>query len=141
MSRYKDEAGKKMGAVAEAGMDDILAASDEQNLAESVEDGVDPAAAATRMRSSALAKLREAKRTRLIKARETYLRTANRPAPSSRPPREEMRRRVMELIRRGAGRNLALAFRNGQELTDADLESLWDDFQELGLLDDDKQNN
>ena len=141
MNRYKDEAGNKMAALTEAIMDDILAASDEQILAEYVEDGVDPAAATARMRSSALVKLREAKRTRLEIARETYLQAANRPAPSSRPPLEEMRRRAMELIRGGAGGNLALAFRNGNELTDADLESLWDDFQELGLLDDGKPND
>jgi len=141
MNRYKDEAGNKMAALTEAIMDDILAASDEQILAEYVEDGVDPAAATARMRSSALVKLREAKRTRLEIARETYLQAANRPAPSSRPPLEEMRRRAMELIRGGAGGNLALAFRNGKELTDADLESLWDDFQELGLLDDGKPND
>ena len=47
----------------------------------------------------------------------------------------------MELIRGGAGGTLALAFRNGQELTDADLESLWDDLRELGLLDDGKPND
>ena len=58
MNRYKDEAGNKMAALTEAIMDDILAASDEQILAEYVEDGVDPAAATARMRSSALVKLR-----------------------------------------------------------------------------------
>lgn len=138
MNRDKDVAGKRMAALADAVADDVLSIPDEQILAESAEDGVDPAAAAARMRSAALEKLREAKRARLAKARETYLQVAKRPAPAPRPSFEEMRRRAMELIRGGAGGSLALAFRNGKELTDADLESLWDDFQELGLLDDGK---
>lgn len=136
MNRDQDVAGKRMAALAEAVTDDLMAAPDEQILAEAVEDGIDPAATAERMRSSALAKLREAKRAKLVKARETYLQSARRPAAVSRPSFEEMRRRAMELINGGAGGSLALAFRNGQELTDADLESLWDDLQELGLLDD-----
>jgi len=137
----KDVAGKRMAALAAALTDDVMAAPDEQILVESAEDGVDPAAAAARMRSSALAKLREAKRARLGKARETYQRAAQRPAPASRPSLADVRHRAMELIRGGAGGSLALAFRNGKELTDADLESLWDDFQELGLLDDGKPND
>jgi len=137
----KDVAGKRMAALAAALTDDVMAAPDEQILVESGEEGVDPAAAAARMRSSALAKLREAKRARLGKARETYQRAAQRPAPASRPSLADVRHRAMELIRGGAGGSLALAFRNGKELTDADLESLWDDFQELGLLDDGKPND
>lgn len=141
MNRDKDVAGKRMASLADAVADDVMSAQDEQILAESVEDGIDPAAAATRMRSAALDKLREAKRIRLAKARETYLQAAKRPASASRPSFEEMRRRAMELIRGGAGGSLALAFRNGKEMTDADLESLWNDFQELGLVDDDKPND
>jgi len=141
MNRDKNVAGKRMAALAEAITDDLSVVPDEQILAESAEDGIDPAAAAARMRSSALAKLREAKRARLKRARETYQRAVKRAAPAIRPSLEEMRRRTMELIRGGAGGSLALAFRNGKELTDADLESLWDDFQELGLLDDGKPND
>jgi hypothetical protein len=141
MNRDKDVAAKRMAALADAVVEDVLAATDEQILAESAEDGIDPAAVATRLRSAALAKLREAKRARLGKARENYQLAVQRPPPASRPSLDEMRRRAMELIRGGAGGNLALAFRNGKELTDADLESLWDDFQELGLLDDGKPND
>ncbi len=141
MNRDKDVAGMRMAALTEAVMDDVLATPDDQILSESAEDGIDPAATAARMRTTALAKLREAKRARLAKARETYKQAAQRTAPTSRPSLEEMRRRAMELIRGGAGGTLALAFRNGQKLTDADLESLWDDLQELGLLDDGKPND
>ncbi|MBL0208781.1 MAG: hypothetical protein IPP84_12800 [Propionivibrio sp.] len=141
MNRNKDVAGKRMSALAEAVMDDVMATPDDQILAEFAEDGIDPAASAARMRSAALAKLRAAKRARLDKARETYQQATKRAAAPSRPPLEEMRRRAMELIRGGAGGTLALAFRNGQELTDADLESLWDDLRELGLFDDGKPND
>ena len=141
MNRDKNVAGKRMAALVEAIMDDIMTTPDDQILAEFAEDGIDPAASAARMRSAVLAKLRAAKRARLDKARETYQQMAQRTASTSRPSLEEMRRRAMELIRGGAGGTLALAFRNGQELTDADLESLWDDLRELGLLDDGKPND
>jgi hypothetical protein len=141
MNRDKNVAGKRMTALADALTDDVMNAPDEQILAESAEDGVDPAAAAARMRSAALEKIRVAKRARLAKARETYAQAAKRPASAPRPPLEEMRRRAMELIRGGASGSLALSFRNGKELTDTDLEGLWDDLQELGLIDDEKPND
>lgn len=141
MNRDKYVAGKRMAAIAEAVMDDIMSATDEQILTEAAEEGAEPASVAERMRLTALAKLRQMKRSRLEKARTAYQQESKRPPAKARPSLDEMRRRAMELIRGGAGGDLSLAFRKGQELTDSDLESLWDDLQELGLLGDDKPND
>lgn len=141
MNRDKDVAGMRMAAIAEAVTDDVMAATDEQILAEAVDEGVEPASVAEQMRSTTLAKLRKIKRSRLEKARTVYQQESKGPPAKVRPSLDEMRNRVMELIRGGAGGDLSLAFRNGKELTNSDLEGLWDDLQELGLLDDDKPND
>jgi len=141
MNRDKDVAGMRMAAIAEAVTDDVMAATDEQILAEAVDEGVEPASVAEQMRSTTLARLRKIKRSRLEKARTIYQQEPKGPPAKVRPSLDEMRNRVMELIRGGAGGDLSLAFRNGKELTNSDLEGLWDDLQELGLLDDDKPND
>lgn len=141
MNRDKDVAVRRMAAIAEAVMDDIMEATDEQILAEAAEEGIEPASVAEQMRSTTLARLRKIKRSRLEKARTAYQQEAKRQPIKVRPSLDEMRRRVMELIRGGAGKDLSLAFRKGKELTDSDLESLWDDLHELGLLDDGKPND
>ncbi|OHC73126.1 MAG: hypothetical protein A3H93_07395 [Rhodocyclales bacterium RIFCSPLOWO2_02_FULL_63_24] len=141
MNRDKDVAGMRMAAIAEAVTDDVMAATDEQILAEAVDEGVEPASVAEQMRSTTLARLRKIKRSRLEKARTIYQQEPKGPPAKVRPSLDEMRNRVMDLIRGGAGGDLSLAFRNGKELTNSDLEGLWDDLQELGLLDDDKPND
>lgn len=121
--------------------EDILSASDEDILAEAVEDGIDPAAKASELRESALVKLRQAKRERLVSARAGYeaaRQAANR--AKSRPPVAEIIRRIQGLIKGGSSNELSLAFRKGQKMSDSDWEGLWDDLVEKGLIDDGRQD-
>jgi hypothetical protein len=138
MSREKDVAGTQMAAIAEMIMNDVLATSDEAILAEAVEDGLDPAAKASELRSSALARIRQAKRERLTRARESYEKKSQALTASTRPPLTEIKRRIQRAIQGGGANGLSLAFRNGQTLSDSDWEGLWDDMEEMGLLDDGK---
>jgi DNA anti-recombination protein RmuC len=136
MSREKDVAGTQMAAIAEMIMNDVLATSDEAILAEAVEDGLDPAAKASELRSSALARIRQAKRERLTRARESYEKKSQVLTASTRPPLTEIKRRIQRAIQDGVANRLSLAFRNGQTLSDSDWEGLWDDMKEMGILDD-----
>jgi DNA anti-recombination protein RmuC len=136
MSREKDVAGTQMAAIAEMIMNDVLATSDEAILAEAVEDGLDPAAKASELRSSALARIRQAKRERLTRARESYEKKSQVLTASTRPPLTEIKRRIQRAIQDGVANRLSLAFRNGQTLSDSDWEGLWDDMEEMGILDD-----
>jgi DNA anti-recombination protein RmuC len=136
MSREKDVAGTQMAVIAEMIMNDVLATSDEAILAETVEDGLDPAAKASELRSSALARIRQAKRERLTRARESYEKKSQVLTASTRPPLTEIKRRIQRAIQDGVANRLSLAFRNGQTLSDSDWEGLWDDMEEMGILDD-----
>jgi len=136
MSREKDVTGTQMAAIAEMIMNDVLATSDEAILAEAVEDGLDPAAKASELRSSALARIRQAKRERLTRARESYEKKSQVLTASTRPPLTEIKRRIQRAIQDGVANRLSLAFRNGQTLSDSDWEGLWDDMEEMGILDD-----
>lgn len=118
-------------------VEDIFGASDEDILAEAIEDGIDPAAKAAELRAKALSTLREAKRGRLAMEREAYEKDKSSPPPSkARPPIEEIKSLVQRLISSGAPNGLSLAFRKGQKLSDSDWEGLWDDMIEKGLIDD-----
>ena len=136
MSREKAVAGPQMAVISEMIMNDVLATSDEAILAETVDDGLDPAAKASELRSSALARIRQAKRERLTRARESYEKKSQVLTASTRPPLTEIKRRIQRAIQDGVANRLSLAFRNGQTLSDSDWEGLWDDMEEMGILDD-----
>jgi hypothetical protein len=138
---------KGMGAVAQMAAierlisEDLLAMSDEELLKEAIEEGIDPAAKASALRSSALAKINQAKREKLAEARRGYeasLRES--PTTMARPSLNEIKRQIQDLIRGGASNGLSLAFRKGEAMSDADWESLWDDMVESGLIGDERKD-
>lgn len=134
-------AGTQMAALERLISEDLLAMSDEDLLKEAIEDGIDPAAKAAELRSSALAKINQAKREKLAAARRGYnasLRES--PAAKARPALEEIKRQIQSLIRGGASSGLSLAFRKGETMSDADWESLWDDMVENGLIGDERKD-
>jgi len=124
----------RMKAIERAMAEDILTMSDKEILAEAREEGIDPSAKAQELRASALAMVQAAKRRRLEAARarlegeEKGFKT-----PAKRPPLEEIKRRFQEILQGGSANGLAIAFRNGQQQSEEDWETLWDDLVELGL--------
>lgn len=124
----------RMRAIERAMAEDILAMSDEEILAEAKSEGVDTAAKAQELRTSALAMVNAAKRRRLEAARDRLEREAKGfNPPAKRPPIEEIKRRFQEILKGGGANGLAIAFRNGQQQSEDDWETLWDDLVELGL--------
>ncbi|MBU1223473.1 MAG: hypothetical protein KKA22_02845 [Gammaproteobacteria bacterium] len=135
-------AGAQMAALERLISEDLLAMSDEDLLKEAIEDGIDPATKASELRSSALAKINQAKREKLAAARRGYdasLRES--PVAKARPALEEIKRQIQALIRGGASNGLSLAFRKGETMSDADWESLWDDMVESGLIGDSRKDD
>lgn len=134
-------AGAQMEAIERLVSEDLLAISDEELLKEAIEDGINPAAVAAGLRTSALAKINQAKRERLAAARRGY-EAARKAAPEAkrRPALDEIKRQIQSVIQRGSTNGLSLAFRKGQAMSDADWESLWDDMAESGLIGDEKND-
>jgi ribosomal protein L17 len=124
----------RMRAIERAMAEDILAMTDEEILAEAKSEGVDTAAKAQELRASALAVVNTAKRRRLEDARARLEGEAKgfKP-PAKRPLIDEIKRRFQAILKGGGANGLAIAFRNGQQQSDDDWETLWDDLVELGL--------
>lgn len=134
-------AGTQMAAIERLISEDLLAMSDEELLKEAIEEGIDPAAKATALRSSALAKINQAKREKLAEARRGYEASLmESPISKARPALDEIKRQIQALIRGGASNGLSLAFRKGETMSDADWESLWDDMVESGLIGDERKD-
>lgn len=124
----------RMRAIERAMAEDILAMSDEEILAEAKSEGVDTAAKTQELRAAALAMVNAAKRRRLDAARARLEGEAKGfKTPAKRPPIEEIKRRFQEILKGGGANGLAIAFRNGQQQSEDDWETLWDDLVELGL--------
>lgn len=134
-------AGARMTALERLISEDLLAMSDEELLKEAIEDGVDPAAIAFELRSSALARINQAKRERLAAARRGYEASIKESQiAKARPSLDEIKLQIQALIRGGASNGLSLAFRKGEAMSDVDWESLWDDMVESGLIGDERKD-
>lgn len=134
-------AGARMTALERLISEDLLAMSDEELLKEAIEEGVDPAAIAFELRSSALARINQAKRERLAAARRGYEASIKESQiAKARPSLDEIKHQIQALIRGGASNGLSLAFRKGEAMSDADWESLWDDMVESGLIGDERKD-
>lgn len=133
--------GAQMAAIEQLISEDLLAMRNEDLLKEAIEDGINPAAKASELRSSALAKINQARREKLAAARRGYdasLRES--PVAKARPTLEEIKRQIQALLRGDASNGLSLAFRKGETMSDADWESLWDDMVESGLIGDERKD-
>ncbi|MBI5450140.1 MAG: hypothetical protein HY940_02170 [Gammaproteobacteria bacterium] len=142
MSKSTRSSTLRIKALANALAQDILNLSDEEILAEitTEEASASASAQAQAIRSSALNILTNARRNNLLAARSGYESSSSRhQTPANRPPTTEIRRRIENLF--AARSDLSLAFRNGARQSDADWESLWDDLNEMGLLDDSDDKN
>lgn len=114
---------------------DVLALSDEELEKELRGQGEDPAKVAAQMRDQALQQVSAFRRKRLQAAREAMGAQTDR-ARVTRPTSEVARQRIRALF--AARPELSMAFRKGQNQSDADWVSLWDDLVELGIIHDDE---
>jgi hypothetical protein len=127
----------KLARIAEALAEDVDALTDEQVLQEAREDGIDTARVATEFRSSALSIINQAKRQRLIQARMALQQSqqSRNAAVRVRPTLAVIKLRIQEILTLKP--SLAIAFRDGKEISDDDWLSLWDDLIETGAVKED----
>jgi hypothetical protein len=131
-----DKKGRKaLGRLADVLIEDVLAASDEEILAEFAETHGDPAKNSTEMR----ALFEES----LLKANKDRLRAAKAGLAASRAPAAAAKvvsmANVRERLRRALAScppdvKLTLAARNEDELSDADVLGMLQDLEELGVI-------
>ena len=124
----------KLARISEALAEDVDRLSDEQVLQEAREDGTDTAKVAEEFRSSALLIINQAKRQRLIQARIALQQSqqSRNAAVRARPTLTVIKERIQEILTLKP--SLAIAFRDGKEISDDDWLSLWDDLVETGAV-------
>lgn len=124
----------KLERISEALADEVDGLSDEQVLQEAKQDGIDTAKIAAEFRSSALSMIARAKRQRLLQARTALEKSQQSRASTARPrpPLAAIKARIQEVL--AIKPSLAIAFRDGKEMSDDDWLSLWDDFVETGAV-------
>ncbi|SEM04498.1 hypothetical protein SAMN05518845_11571 [Variovorax sp. YR750] len=120
-----------MDSIRALALRDLEATSDEEIRAEIVAQGEDPDAAAQRIRARIDAIMAEAMRARTIAAKKLMGTTAA-TTQQARPTIDRIKQLIQEAFRSDAG--LAMAFREGTQQSDADLESLYDDLVAMGKI-------
>lgn len=132
---------QKLNRIVERTVDDLWVVSDEELLAEFHESGEDPISAASEVARELEAAVRAAGKVRLQQARSQFNAVyALRRTPSvtglSMPEKE----RILQSFAandRPLQQRLTLAARNGQGMTEAEVDSVLLDLVELGALDND----
>ena len=110
---------------------DLEATSDEEIRAEIVEQGGDPDAAVQRIRARIDAVMAEAMRAQTVAAKK-FMGTTAATTHKARPTIDRIKQLIQEAFRGDAG--LAMAFREGTQQSDADLQSLYDDLVAMGKI-------
>ncbi|UYN96073.1 MAG: hypothetical protein KIT25_03770 [Enhydrobacter sp.] len=141
MTGRKNADRKELDRLAAFLVEDILEASDDDILAEAREDGVDPQADAARLRALFERTVLDANKRRLLAARAAV--QAERSSGQRKGSVfdiQEARRRLQSILeQKGTIPALTLAARNENELSDADVLSMVQDLEELGVLPPDKK--
>lgn len=123
----------EMAALRDAALEDLMATTDAQLRQEAMEDGEDIDAIATcvkaTMRETAASTLRQ----RLSQAKaQSNSKLMVQKAPTTLPSLERIKQIVQNLFQTDP--SLGLAFRSGKKQTDADWQSLYDDFVLMGAI-------
>lgn len=133
-TRKGRSATQELSALQEGALEELFAIPDEVLLKEVLEDGIDPTTLANMLRTNVNETLVEARRERLDQAR---LRLKSSQATKkvemrNRPSIERMKQLIQDVFVRDT--SLGLAYRDGQQQSEADWQSLWDDLVELDVL-------
>lgn len=136
MTEHLNRDREALDLLSDALVDDILNTSDEEILAEFQETDGNPDAHAARMRALFEQTILTANKQRLAAAKQGLAasRRANRDYVT--PGDSTQARKQLRSISQGpnTSSDLTLAARNESTLTDSDVLSILDDFQELGIL-------
>ncbi len=139
MTGKKSEARAALDRLADALVDDVLNASDQEILTEFREAGGDPDKLARDMRALFERSLLAANKSKLATAKAGAVRARAAPAQSSAPIDIAMaRKRLHDVLKtEPTSEKLTMAARNESELSDSDVLGLLDDLRALGIVTDD----
>ncbi len=126
-------------ALRTAQADDVDELTPEQARAELEAAGEDPEKLAATTRGRVMTLLAQTRKERLVSAKEELRKVsvAGRAAPRSVATIRNALTRLASQTTSLAGRRIAMAYRNGREQSDSDVQSLWQDLVELGAVSDD----
>ncbi len=143
MTGKKSKAHDALNRLADALVDDILSASDEDILAEFRATGGDPDRHAAEMRALFERSVVAANKSKLLAAKAAVARARSEAAPSTAPIDIAKARQLLRgvLDRPAASASLTMAARKESELSDADILGLLDDLRALGVLPSSDDNN
>jgi len=132
---YERNAHSRLRALTDCMVADVAALPDSELLAEEREDDADFDGAIQSLRAGILQRTISARKQRLVAARNG-LKEASKQVLNAipRPSIGVIRSKINELLSSPRGQELAIAFRNGKKQSESDLESLWDDLIEMGLV-------
>jgi hypothetical protein len=136
MTANSNDAQDALRRLADALAEDVLSAPDSEILEEAAEIYGDPAKLAADLLKLFEQTTNEQGRERLAAAREAVVADLRRPAPVVRLLPAEARRRLQQLIAADpeTARKLTAAARKGEGLSDDDVQSMLEDFVELGVI-------
>lgn len=126
-----------LDALLDAASDAVMASSDAEILAESKQEYPDPAARVKELRAMAAERIIASKKQRLSLARKALDAAQSQVQGLTKAlTSEEMRARIQRLLpgSSSAGDWLTLAFRKGEDMSDADMQSLLEDLEDLARL-------
>ena len=135
MTTNSNDARDALRRLADALAEDVLSAPDSEILEEAAEIYGDPEKLAADMLKLFEQTASEQGKERLAAAREAVAADRRRPAAVVRLPPAEARRRLQQLIAADpeTARKLTAAARKGERLSDDDVQSMLEDFEELGV--------
>ncbi|MEQ1712365.1 MAG: hypothetical protein ABL908_13325 [Hyphomicrobium sp.] len=143
MTGKKSKAHDALNRLADALVDDILSASDEDMLAEFRAAGGDPDRHAAEMRALFERSVVAANKSKMLAAKSGAARARSATASSAAPIDIAKARQLLRgvLDRPAASASLTMAARKESELSDADILGLLDDLRALGVLPSGDDNN
>jgi hypothetical protein len=135
MTTNSNDARDALRRLADALAEDVLSAPESEILEEAAELFGDPAKLAANMLKLFEQTMGEQGKERLAAAREAVAAERRRPAGVFRLPPAEARRLLQQLIAADpeTARKLTVAARKGEGLSDDDVQSMLEDFEELGV--------
>jgi hypothetical protein len=135
MTTNSNDARDALRRLADALAEDVLSAPDSEILEEAAEIHGDPEKLAADMLKLFEQTASEQGKERLAAAREAVAAERRRPAGVFRLPPAEARRLLQQLIAADpeTARKLTVAARKGEGLSDDDVQSMLEDFEELGV--------
>lgn len=141
MSRPKSDI-EKLASLLDTIEESITQASDKEIIEEGKLEGKDPTAVAERVHQLITAQIKNFRQKKLRAAQEGYQRSISeearlfRPIPDNPSDRRTLLTKILR-TRPDVPREITVAFREGEYISDADVASLLEDLAELGFLKED----